>query len=111
MSAKPEISVSIGEMKKRLSELTNRVAFGSERVILTSRGRSKAVLVNLEDYERLKQLQTRTEGRAKALQAIRAHRQIIAARRGPIDVDIVEIIHEMREEQTDAAIEAIRAGD
>ena len=97
MSAKPEIVVSIGEMKKRLSELTNRVAFGGERIILTSRGRSKAVLVNLEDYEQLKQLQTRPQGRTKALQAIHTHRQAIAERRGPIAVDIVDVIRKMRE--------------
>ena len=61
MNAKPEIYVSIGEMKKRLSELTNR---------------------------------------ADAMQTIRNHRQsILARRRQPVDVDIVEIIHEVREER------------
>jgi PHD/YefM family antitoxin component YafN of YafNO toxin-antitoxin module len=33
--------------------LVNRVAYGGERIILTSRGNPKAVLVSMEDYERL----------------------------------------------------------
>ena len=111
MNAKPEIYVSIGEMKKRLSELTNRVAFGGERIILTSRGRSKAVLVNIEDYERLKQLQSDKQNRLDDLQTIRNHRQnILARRRQPVDVDIVELIHDAREERTDAIIETIASG-
>lgn len=36
--------VSIGQMKRDISELVNRVAYQGERVILTSRGRPKAVL-------------------------------------------------------------------
>ena len=45
--------VSIGQVKRDISTLVNRVAFGGERVILTSRGKPKAALVSIEDYERL----------------------------------------------------------
>jgi len=45
--------VSIGTVKRDISELVNRVAFGGERIVLTSRGKPKAVLVGLEDYRRL----------------------------------------------------------
>lgn len=45
--------VSIGKVKRDISELVNRVAFGGERIVLTSRGNPKAALVSLEDYERL----------------------------------------------------------
>jgi prevent-host-death family protein len=45
--------VSIGRVKRDLSELINRVAFGGERIVLTSRGNPKAALVGLDDYERL----------------------------------------------------------
>ena len=48
--------VSIGQVKRDISELLNRVAYGNERIILTSRGKPKAVIVNLSDYDRLKQL-------------------------------------------------------
>jgi prevent-host-death family protein len=45
--------ISIGQVKRDISELVNRVAYKGERIILTSRGRPKAVLLSLEDYEKL----------------------------------------------------------
>lgn len=48
-----DTQVSIGQVKRDISTLVNRVAFGGERVILTSRGKPKAALVSIEDYERL----------------------------------------------------------
>lgn len=49
-----EESVSIGQVKRDISEMVNRVAYGQERIVLTSRGKPKAALISLEDYERLK---------------------------------------------------------
>ncbi len=48
-----DATVSIGEVKRDISELVNRVAYGGERIVLTSRGKPKAVLVSVEDCERL----------------------------------------------------------
>jgi prevent-host-death family protein len=48
-----ETQVSIGRVKRDLSELVNRVAYGGERIVLTSRGKPKAALVSIKDYERL----------------------------------------------------------
>jgi prevent-host-death family protein len=48
-----EIRVSIGQVKRDISDLVNRVAYRGERVVLTSRGKPKAVLVSVEDYARL----------------------------------------------------------
>ena len=48
-----DVRVSIGQVKRDISTLVNRVAFGGERVILTSRGKPKAAIVSMEDYERL----------------------------------------------------------
>ena len=50
-----DAAVSIGEVKRDISELVNRVAYGHERIVLTSRGKPKAVLVSVEDYQRLKE--------------------------------------------------------
>lgn len=113
MHAVQETYVSIGEMKKRLSELTNRVAYGGERLILTSRGRPKAVVVSLEDYRQLKQFQQSRQDRLKALESIQSHREdMLAQRQGqPIDVDVVAMIHEMREERTNEIIESLSDGD
>jgi prevent-host-death family protein len=56
-----ETQISIGRIKRDISELLNRVAFGGERIVLTSRGKPKAVIVSLEDYERIQQI----EGQAR----------------------------------------------
>jgi prevent-host-death family protein len=81
--------VSIGTVKRDISELVNRVAYGGERILLTSRGRPKAAIVSVEDYEYL-------EGGGASLE--RWHHWVaesdalaaaILARRGgePLDVD------------------------
>jgi prevent-host-death family protein len=51
-----DATVSIGQVKRDISELVNRVAFGGERIVLTSRGKPKAALVSVEDYEQLHKL-------------------------------------------------------
>ena len=43
--------VSIGRVKRDISDLANRVAYGGERFVLTPRGRPKAVIVSIEDYQ------------------------------------------------------------
>ena len=47
--------VSIGQVKRDISDLVNRVAYGGERIVLTSRGKPKAAIVSIEDYEHLEQ--------------------------------------------------------
>jgi prevent-host-death family protein len=47
--------VSIGQVKRDISDLVNRVAYGGERIVLTSRGNPKAAIVSIEDYQRLEQ--------------------------------------------------------
>lgn len=59
--------VSIGRVKRDISELVNRVAYGGERIVLTSRGKPKAAIVSTKDYERLER-----EGAAQALVGWRA---------------------------------------
>ena len=83
--------VSIGQVKRDISELVNRVAFGGERIVLTSRGKPKAVLVSVQDFETLEQLttevrHTRWAAWQQANEALTD--QILARRQGkPIDVD------------------------
>lgn len=47
------IEVTISEIKADFSGYVNRAAYGNERVIITSRGRPKAVLMNIEELEDL----------------------------------------------------------
>ena len=46
--------ISIGQVKRDISDLVNRVAYGGERIVLTSRGKPKAAIVSMEDYDRLR---------------------------------------------------------
>lgn len=86
-----DTAVSIGQVKRDISELVNRVAFAGERIVLTSRGKPKAALVSIEDYEKLKQGQN--EGRLTHWQNWLAAsdllaEEILAERAGkPVDVD------------------------
>lgn len=49
--------VSISQLKDRLSEYLNRVAFGRERIIVASRGKPKAAVISLSDLELLEELE------------------------------------------------------
>jgi prevent-host-death family protein len=42
-----ETKVAIGQVKRDISELVNRVAYGGEKIVLTSRGKPKAALVGM----------------------------------------------------------------
>ena len=101
--------VSIGQVKRDISELANRVAFGGERIVLTSRGKPKAALVSIADYERLEQ--EKAEERIAAFERWREKADKLAAEildsRGgePIDLDmLIEEMHSDREERIDHII-------
>ena len=85
--------VSIGQVKRDISELVNRVAFAGERIILTSRGKPKAALVSIQDYEKL--IQDQADERVSRWQSWLAAtdllaEKILAERAGkPVDVDAV----------------------
>jgi prevent-host-death family protein len=55
--AMTETKVSIGQVKRDISELINRVAYGGERIVLTSRGKPKAAIVSMADYGQLEREQ------------------------------------------------------
>ena len=86
-----EKKVAIGQVKRDISELVNRVAYGGERVILTSRGKPKAALVSMEDYERLLEEDTSeylARWQAWVIESDKLAVEILARRGGePIDVD------------------------
>ena len=98
-------TVSISEIKRDVSAIVNRVAFGGERIVLTSRGRPKAALVSIDDLERLRELDAdvvaRRARRKAALDQARAVREKIAARVGGILPDSADELRELREERTD----------
>jgi prevent-host-death family protein len=82
--------VSIGQVKRDISELVNRVTYAGERIILTSRGKPKAALVSMQDYERLLKSEDRASDVHKWLAETRAFSTSIEKRRGePVDVDAI----------------------
>lgn len=83
--------VSIGRVKRDISDLVNRVAYGGERIVLTSRGKPKAALVSVEDYERLEQErvgQVIAQWEVWLAESEKLTTDILARRQGrPLDVD------------------------
>ncbi|MEA3396638.1 MAG: type II toxin-antitoxin system Phd/YefM family antitoxin [Chloroflexota bacterium] len=86
-----EMKVAIGQVKRDISELVNRVAYGSERIVLTSRGKPKAALVSMADYERLQREQAHerlAHWQAWVAESAELMAEILARREGqPLDVD------------------------
>jgi prevent-host-death family protein len=95
------IQVSIGQVKRDISELVNRVTYAGERIILTSRGKPKAALINMEDYERLLKDEKRATEVKKWLAETHALSSKIEKRHGrAVDVDaILEASHRELEER------------
>lgn len=86
------IQVSIGQVKRDISELVNRVAYQGERIVLTSRGRPKAVLISVADYTRLQQADQGLAGRPAWLAQAQALAERIRQRRGDQDIDVDGLI-------------------
>ena len=92
--------VPIGQVKRDISDLVTRVAYRGERIVLTSRGRPKAVLVSIEDYEHLKREHTSTHrGNWQSwLAQTDALVAEILARRGGVAVPVDDLLRQTREE-------------
>jgi len=91
-----EAEVSIEQVKRDISNLVNRVAFGNERIILTSRGKPKAVVISLADYDRLKHLSP-TSGLNQWQSWLAENQQLaadISTRREAEPLDLENLWHE-----------------
>lgn len=77
-------------------ELVDHVAHHRERVILTSRGEPKAVLVSLADYGMLKQSDQGPQSRRVWLTDAQALAERIQKRRGNQEIDIDTLFDEDR---------------
>ena len=83
--------ISIGHIKRDISDLINRVAYKGERIVITSRGHPKAVLINLEDYEKLQKSDVNQPSRAAWLENSRLLAERIRQRRlnQPVDIQVL----------------------
>ena len=81
------------------------MAFGRERIVLTSRGKPKAALVSIEDLQKLETLEGTTPlparaQRKAALAMAQAVREMTLARRGGAPFsDVAEDLRRLREER------------
>jgi prevent-host-death family protein len=98
-------TIGIAQIKRNISNIVNRVAFGQERIILTSRGKPKAALVSIEDLQKLEMLGNTTSSPSSAQQKAalamaQAVREMTLTRRGgePFS-DVSEDLRRLREER------------
>jgi prevent-host-death family protein len=98
-------TISIAEIKHSISTVVNRVAFGRERIILTSRGRPKAALVSIEDLQNLEALErmppfpSRAQRKATLVMAQAVREMTLARRSGIPFSDVAEDLSRLREER------------
>ncbi len=92
------IQISIGQVKRDISELVNRVAYQGERIVLTSRGRPKAVLVSLKDLEKLQQVEQGQILRTTWLSDAQKIATRIRERRGGQDIDVDTLYNASRQD-------------
>ena len=101
-----DTQVSIGQVKRDISDLVNRVAYARERIVLTSRGKPKAALVSMEDYARLEAMQGKEPDAWQAWQTQldKLNTDILARRQqAPVPVDEIWDATRADLEERDAA--------
>ena len=62
-------AISISGFKNALSDVLNRVAYGQERIVISSRGKPKAAVISISDLHLLEEL----EDAAAAWEALKEH--------------------------------------
>ena len=91
------MEVSIGQAARELSRLINQAVYGGRHITITSRGKPKAVLLSVEEYDRLVK---GTGPPREALEEARRLREAFAARHGVLSVDLVRAARDEREART-----------
>jgi prevent-host-death family protein len=102
------MQVGIRQAGRELSRLINQAVHGHRHITITSRGKPKAMLLSIEEYERLMR---KGEARSQALEKARELRESFAARYGVLSVDLVQAAREEREGQTESVIAASAEGE
>ena len=103
-----KIQVSMTDLRQKLGDLVNRVAYGGERIVLISRGEPRAVIIGIDDLRRLEQLgagQVAGSDRyTRVLAEARLLRERIQRWQEAHDIepgDSVEDLRQLREERDD----------
>lgn len=90
--------ISIGQVKRDISELVNRVAYGGERIVLTSRNKPKAVLISLDDYQKLLEAEQVVGVRKAWLSDSALLAERILERRQGYHIDVDHLLEQSRQD-------------
>lgn len=89
--------ISIADASRQLSQVINRACYGREVVILTSRGRPKAVLIGLEAFQKILGMEGKAE--LTSAQDIRlAFRKDLEEAGYASPEDIVDLVRSVKKE-------------
>ncbi len=88
------MQVGIRQAGRELSRLINQAVYGNKHITITSRGKPKAILLSIKEYERLTK---KTGPQMAVLEEARRLREAFAARYGVLAVDLVQAAREERE--------------
>ena len=99
------MTVSISEASRNLSHLVNQASYGRECVMLTSRGRPKAVIIGMETFEMLLGVQsTATAKRLPVAQLRQELRQALAVGGYQTNEEIVTLVQDIKQELADERV-------
>jgi len=88
------MQVSVRQAGRELSRLINQAVYGGKHITITSRGKPKAILLSVQEYERLTE---KAGPRIEVLEEARRLRETFAARYGILATDLVQAVREERE--------------
>ncbi len=95
--------ISIAEASRRLSQIINRASYGMEVVILTSRGKPKAVLLGVEAFQQIIGLKQNPQ--PVAINEFRIQfRKSLEESGYRTPQDIVELVRSVKKEIADEAL-------
>ena len=89
------MQIGIRQAGRKLSQLINQAVYGNRHITITSRGKPKAILLSVTEYERL--TEKSRPPRTEALEEARRLREAFIARYGVLSVDLVQAGREERE--------------
>jgi prevent-host-death family protein len=89
--------IGLAEARDNLSSLVNDVAHGKQRIVIESRGRAKAVIVGLDDLERLERAEAEHAGAANPMLAWLDDTSRILRRQPAIAGSSLEALREVRD--------------
>ncbi len=91
--------VSVSEVSKNLSHWINQASYGREVIIITSRGRAKAVILGIESFEDLIGLRQYAEQDLMPLDQLREEfRQALMEAGYRTPDEIVDLVREVKRE-------------